>query len=613
MKNMKFMLLVCSMFFISIFVLPFNVNAEETAYITYTDVKVNGESRDYSVTRYNSDKEDNHLQYGMSGVDNHIYSFVITGYNLNDTEEYTYTLISDFKNYEKKYTGAELENGVIISSDDGNARMISKLVDSSNNIIKNMRDDVYYKKTTFKFNNNFDTTEMDAYVEQTFLDSKVKLSMIVPKGDIDFSVAALNLLLREYETDKFWFNGICDEEGKNCTVTAVKKTDGSDSSEYYSKDYSVEFDFETTNSKIKKKADNYASKFSFGWREIYDKLYILEDLENINYIYASSVYNFNTGLLASVINYCSGFQKALENSNYTAVLDPQVGWDGEFTSGGYGNLLLSYDGIIYSYSSYTGVKQNNVIYIPNNTEDTREAYIEEALNRIKKYIPKVEIKIEYAGQIADLDMTGEGISLGEIVDIDKTLGEYYKVIINGDEHFFFIAKDSSKMQKPKMNTKDVNTDISISTESSDVPLDTKIKALIIDFNSKEYKEFLKKLKKEKGLVVDLKLFSETVKKNISKLNDDKFKVYIPLTEELKGLDLMAYYVKDNGEIENYSVIIDGDYLVFETDHFSTYVIGENTKVINPNTSDGIISYIIITIISILGIVSLIYFQRRYNS
>ena len=104
-------------------------------------------------------------------------------------------------NYEKKYTGAELESGVIISSDDGNARMISKLVDSSNNIIKNMRDDVYYKKTTFKFNNNFDTTEMDAYVEQTFIDSKVKLSMIVPKGDIDFSAAALNLLLREYETD----------------------------------------------------------------------------------------------------------------------------------------------------------------------------------------------------------------------------------------------------------------------------------------------------------------------------------------------------------------------------------------------------------------------------
>ena len=54
------------------------------------------------------------------------------------------------------------------------------------------------------------------------------------------------------------------------------------------------------------------------------------------------------------------------------------------------------------------------------------------------------------------------------------------------------------------------------------------------------------------------------------------------------------------------LIIDGDYLVFETDHFSTYELVENTGILNnievPKTADGIISYLIFTIISVLGIV-----------
>ena len=61
----------------------------------------------------------------------------------------------------------------------------------------------------------------------------------------------------------------------------------------------------------------------------------------------------------------------------------------------------------------------------------------------------------------------------------------------------------------------IDDDISISTESSDVPLDTKIKALIIDSNSKEYKEFLMKLK--------IRLFS-LVSCNTFERNSDKKKV-----------------------------------------------------------------------------------------
>ena len=165
-----------------------------------------------------------------------------------------------------------------------------------------------------------------------------------------------------------------------------------------------------------------------------------------------------------------------------------------------------------------------------------------------------------------------------------------------------------------MNTKDVNTDISISTDSSEVPLDTKVTAVIIDSNSKDYKDFLKRVKISKGIVVDLKLFSESINKNISKINNNKFKVYIPLSDELKNLDLMAYYIKDNGEIENYNVTIEDKYLVFETNHFSAYIIGEEQKnnIENPPTNDEIIFWMVTGLISGVGIISLIAFKKKYN-
>lgn len=76
---------------------------------------------------------------------------------------------------------------------------------------------------------------------------------------------------------------------------------------------------------------------------------------------------------------------------------------------------------------------------------------------------------------------------------------------------------------------------------------------------------------------------------------------MPLTDELKDLDLMAFYVKDNGEIENYKVTIQGKYLVFETNHFSTYVIGGNKKVENPKTNDSLTLWVNVGFVSLVGI------------
>ena len=168
------------------------------------------------------------------------------------------------------------------------------------------------------------------------------------------------------------------------------------------------------------------------------------------------------------------------------------------------------------------------------------------------------------------------------------------------------------MRTPVMNTVDALTDISIKTDSSEVPLDSKINTVVIDAKSDEYKEFLKKVNINNGLVVDLKLFSDSINKNISKLENGVFKVYVPLNDELRKLDLTAYYVKDNGEIEKHDVKIEGDYLVFETDHFSTYVIGGN-KLENPATLDNVSTWIITTGVSLLVFAGAVLYKRKFNN
>lgn len=597
---------------VAILFLPTIVFADES-YITYSDIKCNGQkvmggSSSYSTVTNIGD----HIEYSMNGQKGSKYSFVITGFNLNADEEYTYTLTSDFKNFKKTYTGAELMAGVTISGEDGNSMMESKLVDAYNKTLRNLYSkytiddrDIYFGNTRFNFNKNFDFTEMDAIYNSMLKDGKVKVASVDPLDDSMFAETAITAALSKYDTDKYRIVGGCHEKN-TCGINIYDKV-----KTYREKTYETTFEFATPNSKIKNRLDGYAKTFVVDNQNIEEHLFLMEDLETINYKYAFPGFGEWIDSINAIINYSSEFQNKIGYMNIGTKLDTRAGWDDQFTSGCFGFLNLLFDGVIYSYVDTTGVKQNNVLYVPDETENTREAYIKAALDRVNKYIPKANVKIEYAGQITDINDFGI-LSLNDIVDVNKTLGEYYKVTIGEEEYYYFIAKDSSKMRTPVMNTVDALTDISIKTDSSEVPLDSKINTVVIDAKSDEYKEFLKKVNINNGLVVDLKLFSDSINKNISKLENGVFKVYVPLNDELRKLDLTAYYVKDNGEIEKHDVKIEGDYLVFETDHFSTYVIGGN-KLENPATLDNISTWIITTSVSLLGLAGAVLYKRKFNN
>lgn len=597
---------------VAILFLPTIVFADES-YITYSDIKCNGQNVMGGGGSYSTVTNiGEYIEYSMNGQEDSKYSFIITGFNLNADEEYTYTLTSDFKNFKKTYTGAELMAGVTISGEDGNSMMESKLVDAYNKTLRNMYSkytlddrDIYFDITRLNFNKNFDFTEMDVIYNSMLKDGKVKVASVDPLDDSMFAETAITAALSKYDTERYRIVGGCDEKNK-CMINIFDKV-----KTYRAKTYETTFEYATPNSKIKNRLDGYAKTFEVDYQNIEEHLFLMEDLETINYKYAFPSFGEWIDSINAIINYSSEFQNKIGYMNIGTKLDIRAGWDDQFTSGCFGFLNLLFDGVIYSYVDTTGVKQNNVLYVPDETENTREAYIKAALDRVNKYIPKANVKIEYAGQIADINDFGI-LSLNDIVDVNKTLGEYYKVTIGEEEYYYFIAKDSSKMRTPVMNTVDALTDISIKTDSSEVPLDSKINTVVIDAKSDEYKEFLKKVNINNGLVVDLKLFSDSINKNISKLENGVFKVYVPLNDELRKLDLTAYYVKDNGEIEKHDVKIEGDYLVFETDHFSTYVIGGN-KLENPATLDNVSTWIITTGVSLLGLAGAVLYKRKFNN
>ena len=89
---------------------------------------------------------------------------------------------------------------------------------------------------------------------------------------------------------------------------------------------------------------------------------------------------------------------------------------------------------------------------------------------------------------------------------------------------------------------------------------------------------------------DLKLYSGSTG-YITKLEDGKFKIKLPIKKELQGKTLKVFYVDENDKIVEYPVTIseDGEYAIFETDHFSIYTLAEATK--NPKTGDNIIIYV----------------------
>lgn len=199
--------------------------------------------------------------------------------------------------------------------------------------------------------------------------------------------------------------------------------------------------------------------------------------------------------------------------------------------------------------------------------------------------------------------------------------KYYTLTINGNEFKFLVVKDSSKTNdNVSIITNDVGSDITISTSSTSIPLDTLIKVLKLT-SGEEYEKIIKTLNVTNSETFDLSLYSSSISKNIT---TGDFEVKIPITDNLKDKNLVVYYVTSEGKIEEYEVTIKDGYAIFTTNHFSIYTLAEKISstiesttpvapvepiIDNPKTSDNINTYVSLSVIS-LGIIGLLFIRLK---
>lgn len=164
---------------------------------------------------------------------------------------------------------------------------------------------------------------------------------------------------------------------------------------------------------------------------------------------------------------------------------------------------------------------------------------------------------------------------GDLHFLKKAAGDFFfNVEVAEESYKFVVIKDDTKLQVPSYATVDLNTQISVTTDSSTVPLDTVIEVEKLT-EGDEYDRIMKILDVEENETFDIKLHSGSLDNYVTKLDSGKFEVKIPIPEKLQGKTLIVYYVDQNNEPIEYDVTpAEGadDIAVFVTDHFSIYTL-----------------------------------------
>ena len=461
----------------------------------------------------------------------------------------------------------------------------------------------------FTMSQEVSAVTFDELYNQIAPNGKIELNSVVPKGDPNSTEneAYINKYLSDYVMDGISLYGHCDQDNLNkCHINMQKEGESG-------KSYDVEVTYlPYSNQDIYDKIQKILLKIPSanpdditGVDE--SRLYEINDLEIINFMLAGGYSKDPDITIAanSEINYSTTFKQVLGNNNIEGYFYARAGWVDEFSSGSFGDIVLSYNDYMYGMVDAAGFRGSKVIFVDDNTLNTREAMMNAAQERLDDYLGKGKLEIKYAGKIDDLDDYNWVLKLDQLIDVSKTNGEYYSINILGYDYNFFIVRDSSKIKDPKLITQDLTTMAVIKSDNYIVPLDSNIIATRLNSNSLDYQKVLNHLNLDDGIIYDLKLYSNSTNSYVSKLNNDRFEVYIPITNDYSNETLVAYYIDENGNIEKHPVTVENGYAKFETDHFSTYTIGEDNskiEVINPSTNDNIIILFVLFGWSIIGII-----------
>ena len=413
---------------------------------------------------------------------------------------------------------------------------------------------------------------------------------------------------------------------QNCNETYTKCSATDFSGNYYP-NVTINYIYDKNTKKV---VDSIVSKLE-------ERVYNVSDLEIISYwLNGGSILYYSNDLMSTL-----GY-KNFENFSF----DVRAGDNSSFNTVEAGILKFIYNDTIYFMADFVEVDGNNIIYVEDNTDSND--LMKSAQTRIDNYFGKDKVKLVDTGNLEEFldsyvldnqDIIDEMYEYNEsmknlpgyvaktkeeianqlkdemrsmVSDILKENEHIYKVIIGDNTYYTLIRSDSSKMIETTYRTSDILTDVSISSSNKTIPYDALVNVRKIT-DGETYKRILDILKLTNSEMYDLKLFSKSLDNYVSKLVNGSFEVKIPIKDEYKNKNLVAYYVDDNGKVTEYEVTVKDGYAIFNTDHFSIYTLGVK-NVNNPQTGDNIINSVILAFVSIICLSGIgIYFYKNKRS
>lgn len=478
-------------------------------------------------------------------------------------------------------------NDVVISITRANgigSGVIQELITENSNVV--------YDLSQFSFGNSFEDNGIHYHIgnysgnievfkfteEQLNLIKKIApdgknatLKVSKKKADNDWLLSVVvNYMLNEEDYLAFAY---AEPDNLNKVNITIMDNDG----KFY-KRYVINVSYEEPESN--KNISEFISKIKeFDWDKELETSYQVTDLGLINYYLTSAKSElWNVGAPARALKFSDEVIKLTNGGAIKFTLDIGAGEQDEelmFES------AFGYMGIIYNDSVYDVVEQGlylrRVIYIPSDTADTKETYIKAAQERINKYLGKDNlVKVEYGGRLESLDSDALDST------ITNTDGNYYNITIKGKTYKFYILKGNEEQLKETVyQGMDYNTNIKVTSTDANVPLDT-----IVSISTVKNSEIEKAIGTSVYVAYDISLYSDAKQAKITKLDNGKFLVSVPVPENLQGKDITVYYINSEGETEEHIATVKDGVATFETDHFSTYVLAEKIEVEDKGEKDN---------------------------
>ncbi len=283
---------------------------------------------------------------------------------------------------------------------------------------------------------------------------------------------------------------------------------------------------------------------------------------------SSHIFNYDTDIIKETIN----------DNNITVLR----------RAGGMGGGTYLPFGVAHNAVEYL-IFKNDILYatkkfcpsIPNG----RQITVPNDVKNIEEYaIPKIESHIKEFFKKYDIGWKVEKVRIEKVKDnsykVYATIEGTGETEMTADNIYLIIKQEGANPVENITTKEDKTTGIKIEGNFSS--------NIVISSNKVTDQTLLNKVAEvlknvsSKYIVYDISLLENNTKVQ----PNGKIKVSIPIPSGYNTSKLVVYRVTENSEKIEYKPVINGNYVTFETDHFSTYVLAEQTTSNKPNTDNN---------------------------